>query len=319
MESIVSEFQKRQFCFVGKLVNSFEEFVFDLRISAFGNGHADDLYILVCILNGGAKCAQRTEHTVFGTSKYLLHIVVNVFEIELVPVLGIVDLHNAAHDIELHCKIKRLLCLQNSCTLLGRLTGFFGSNLIFQLGGIKLNVRYCSNFGMLKVGQGSSTLGFTEHDGREIGCSVFNKCKFRNQLRAFVVVQEFQYIVNALTNFGKLRADVGKKILTSCKRCYGKDVHEADHLCARLNKRSSANNTAISTDHNSAQATLFQAHENALYAFWEAEYIGFRQSIGSSNCRRKLEQRIEPYTSLFRKRKLLELGSILKVVGDFTR
>ena len=112
---------------------------------------------------------------------------------------------------------------------------------------------------------------------------------------------------------------MGKEILASCKRRYSEDVHEIDHLCACLNKRSSANNTAISTDHNSAQATLFQAHENALYTFRESEHIGFRQSIGSGNCRCKLEQRIEPYTSLFRKRKLLELGSILKVVGDFTR
>ena len=156
LESIVSKFQQRKFCLIRKLVDGLEEFVFDLRVSAFGNGHTNDLYIFMRILNGGTECAQRTEHTILGTGENLLHIVVNVFKIELVPVLGIVDLHNAAHDIELHCKIERLLCLQNSCTLLGRLTGFFGSNLIFQLGGIKLNVRYCSNFGMLKVSQGGS-------------------------------------------------------------------------------------------------------------------------------------------------------------------
>ncbi len=199
----------------------------------------------------------------------------DIFKIKRVPVLGIVDLHNTAHDIELHCKVERLLCLHNSRTLLGSLTGFFGSNLIFQLGSIELNVRYCCNFGVLEICQSCSALRITEHDGREVGCSIFDKRKFSNQLRALIIIQKLQHIINALTNLGEFGADVSKEILSSCKRGYGEDIHEVDHVTSYFIKRCSTGKSTSFSSHDDTLATLLQTYKCTLYTFREANHISF--------------------------------------------
>ena len=171
--------------------------------------------------------------------------------------MRIIRFHDRADGVKLRGEINSLFVLQYSFCLI-----FVGlcSSRTLQLLCVKFYVRNRFDFCSLKIPDRSHALRFTEHDSCVICERIFYEGKLRQQLSTLGCLKECQKVVQLPVDLCQLGADICKKILAGCKRCYTEHLEGSNCCGIDLIQRCTSGKTACCVYHCGGLTALMEVH-----------------------------------------------------------